>query len=312
MAFTNSSMVSFIKISPNRNSHRTHAIDTITIHCMAGNASIEACGNLFAKSGTAASSNYGVGTDGRVGMYVEEADRSWCSSNWQNDDRAVTIEVANDGGAPDWHVSDKALQSTILLCADICRRNNIHALKWSDAKNERVNHLNGCNMTVHRDYANKACPGDYLMGKMAYIARQVNLLLDANAVPAPQEEKVLYRVQMGAFKARENADGQLRLLQAIGQNGIIIFSKGLYKVQLGAFAVKGNAENLAEKMRTAGYDCFITTEQGTMMATYNKSVDDLALEVISGAWGSGDERVRRLTDAGYDAQAVQARVNELW
>ena len=98
MAYTNSSLVTYKKLSPNRNSPRNHKIDTITIHCMAGNLTVETCGNLFAASSRQASSNYGIGSDGRIALYVEEKDRSWASSNAANDNRAVTIEVANDGG----------------------------------------------------------------------------------------------------------------------------------------------------------------------------------------------------------------------
>lgn len=174
MAYTNSSLVSYKKISPNKNSPRNHVIDTITIHHMAGNLSVERCGDVFAPTSRQASSNYGVGSDGRIAMYVEEKDRSWCSSNKTNDHRAVTIEVANDGGAPDWHVSDKAMASLIELVADICKRNNIKKLVWSTDKNDRINHRNGCNMTVHRDFSATACPGDYLYKNHGYIANEVN------------------------------------------------------------------------------------------------------------------------------------------
>lgn len=174
----NSPLIEFTRISPNKTSPRNHKIDTITIHCMAGNLSIESCGNVFAPTSRKASSNYGIGSDGRIGMYVEEKDRSWCSSNGANDHRAVTIEVANDGGAPDWHVSDKAMESLIKLCADICRRNDIKELKWCGDKN-LIGQVDKQNMTVHRWFAAKACPGDYLYNKHGYIASEVNKILGA-------------------------------------------------------------------------------------------------------------------------------------
>ena len=99
---SNSPLVVYTKLSPNHSGKRTKKIDTITIHCMAGNCSVETCGNLFASSARQASSNYGIGTDGRIALYVDEANRSWCTSSNANDQRAVTIEVANNGGAPDW------------------------------------------------------------------------------------------------------------------------------------------------------------------------------------------------------------------
>lgn len=172
--YSNSPLVCYTKISPNRTVCNNRTIDTITIHCMAGNMSIESCGDLFAKASRAASSNYGIGSDGRIGLYVEEKDRSWCSSNRENDMRAITIEVANNGGAPDWPISDKAYEALINLVTDICKRNGIEKLVWSSDKNVRVNHLNGCNMTVHRDYAAKDCPGDYIYSRLGQIADEVN------------------------------------------------------------------------------------------------------------------------------------------
>ncbi|GHU95026.1 hypothetical protein FACS1894208_07120 [Clostridia bacterium] len=182
---SNSALVKYTKLSPNCTKPRNHAIDTITIHCMAGNCTIETCGEIFAPTSRQASSNYGVGTDGRVGLYVDEANRSWCSSNGDNDNRAVTIEVANDENKEPWHVSDKALAATIELVADICKRNGIKKLLWQGDKS-LVGQTDKQNMTVHRWFANKSCPGDYLYGKHGYIADEVNKRLGATApTPAP-------------------------------------------------------------------------------------------------------------------------------
>lgn len=178
---SNSSLVSYTKLSPNHSGKRTKSIDTITIHCMAGNLSIESCGALFASSSRQASSNYGVGSDGRIGLYVDEGNRSWCTSSNANDQRAVTIEVAKNGGAPDWPVSTQAYNALINLVADICKRNDIKKLVWSTNKSTRMNHLNGCNMTVHRDYAAKACPGDYLYNRHSAIAQAVNSRLGSTS-----------------------------------------------------------------------------------------------------------------------------------
>lgn len=175
---SNSSLVSYTKISPNKTSPRNHAIDTITIHCVVGQCSVETLGNVFAPTSRQASSNYGVGVDGRIGMYVEEKDRSWCSSNGVNDNRAITIEVASDTTHP-YAVNAKAYAALLDLVTDICKRNGIKKLVWSTDKNQRVNHLNGCNMTVHRDYANKSCPGDYLYNRHGEIAAEVNKRLGA-------------------------------------------------------------------------------------------------------------------------------------
>ena len=182
MAYTNSSLICYTKLSPNK-SARTHKIDTITIHCMAGNLSVETCGNVFAPTSRRASSNYGIGSDGRIAMYVEEKNRSWCSSNSANDNRAITIEVANDGGAPDWHVSDKAMDSLIKLCADICKRNGIKELKWKGDK-KLIGQVDKQNMTVHRWFAAKSCPGDYIYNHLGYIANEVNKILNNTSTPS--------------------------------------------------------------------------------------------------------------------------------
>lgn len=170
---SNSPLVDYTRISPNKNSPRNHKIDTITIHCVVGQCTVETLGNIFAPTSRQASSNYGVGTDGKIGMYVEEKDRSWCSSNAANDNRAVTIEVASDTKHP-YAVNDRAFAALLDLVTDICKRNGTKKLVWSTKKADRVNHKNGCNMTVHRDYANKSCPGDYLYNRHGEIAAEVN------------------------------------------------------------------------------------------------------------------------------------------
>lgn len=181
---SNSPLVSYTKLSPNHSGKRKHIIDTISIHCVAANATIESLGSVFANPLRKASSNYGIGTDGRIGLYVDEANRSWCTSSSENDNRAITIEVSNNGGEPDWPVSNKAYESLIKLLVDICKRNNIKKLVWSTNKNDRINHKNGCNMTVHRDFSAKSCPGDYLYNRHGQIAEEVNkrLSLDEDDV----------------------------------------------------------------------------------------------------------------------------------
>lgn len=172
---SNSPLISFTKISPNKTAKRTHAIDTITIHCTAGRTSIEALGALFAASSRKASSNYGIGEDGRIGLFVDESSRSWCSSNAANDHRAVTIEVSSDSKAP-YAVNDAAYASLIYLVADICRRNGIKKLLWMHDKS-LVGKVELQNMTLHKWFAAKACPGEYLEERMFDIAAKVNALL---------------------------------------------------------------------------------------------------------------------------------------
>ena len=316
MGFTNSPLVSYTKISPNRTPNRNHAIDTITIHCVVGQCSVETLGNVFAPSSRQASSNYGVGYDGKIGMYCEEKDRSWCTSSASNDHRAITIEVASDTTHP-YAVKDVAYEALIKLVADICKRNGIKKLVWSTNKEDRVNHKNGCNMTVHRDYANKSCPGEYLYSRHSDIANRVNALLSVENAPVKEDKPVsnnqLYRVQVGAFSVLKNAQNQEKKVKAKGFDTYLVQVGNLYKVQVGAFSVKANAEAMLKKVKSAGFDCFITTEKGSPVNTKPslKSIDEIAKEVIQGKWGNGATRVTKLTQAGYDPKAVQNRVNQM-
>ena len=172
MAFTNSPLVNYTRISPNKTTNRNHAIDTITIHCVVGQCSVETLGEIFSKPSKQASSNYGIGYDGRIGMYVEEKDRSWCYSSGFNDNRAITIEVASDTTSP-YAVNSKAYASLIKLVTDICKRNGIKELKWK-ADKSLIGQVDKQNMTVHRWFANKSCPGEYLYSRMGKIAEEVN------------------------------------------------------------------------------------------------------------------------------------------
>lgn len=176
---SNSSFVTYTKLSPNCTKPRNHIIDTITIHCMAGNLSVESCGNLFANPSTKASSNYGIDSNGKIALYVEEANRSWATSSSSNDNRAITIEVANTVAADPWPVSDKAYSTLIDLVADICKRNNIKKLLWK-ADPSLIGQADKQNMTAHRWFANKSCPGDYLYSRFGDIANQVNKRLEGD------------------------------------------------------------------------------------------------------------------------------------
>ena len=216
MAYTNSPLVSYTKISPNRTKNRNHAIDTITIHCVVGQCSVQTLGNVFAPPSRQASSNYGIGYDGKIGMYCEEKDRSWCSSNAENDHRAVTIEVASDTKEP-YAFKDVVYQTLITLCVDICRRNGKTKLLWMGDKGKSLNYSPKADemvITVHRWFANKSCPGDWLYARLGDLAAKVTAALGGSAPAAPAAGDSLYRVrkswadaasQKGAFSNLDNA-----------------------------------------------------------------------------------------------------------
>lgn len=299
---SNSKLVNYTRISPNSSNPRNDKIRKITIHHMAGNLSVETCGDVFAPASRQASANYGIGSDGRVGMYVEEKNRSWCSSSSVNDNQAVTIEVANNGGAPNWPVSDTALRKLIDLCVDICQRNGIPKLIYTGGT--------GGNLTMHKWFAATTCPGPYLESKFPFIASEVNKRLAGGVTPP--STGTLYRVQVGAYSNKENADKMESKLKANGFDTYMVKADGLYKVQTGAFSNKSNAENQAKKLKGLGFDTYITTSSGSPITSAPaKSIDTLAREVIRGDWGNGTDRKNKLIKAGYDYDAVQIKVNEL-
>ena len=175
---SNSSLVTYTKLSPNNSGHRNHDIDTVTIHCMVAQWTAKQACDYFANSSVQASCNYAVGRDGSIGLCVEEKNRSWCSSSRYNDNRAITIEVASDTTHP-YKVTDAAYKALINLLVDICKRNNIPKLLWEGNK-RLIGHPDLQNMTVHRWFANKACPGDYLYNKHPQIAAEVNARLNGS------------------------------------------------------------------------------------------------------------------------------------
>ena len=209
---SNSPLVTYTKLSPNHSGRRNHVIDTVSIHCMAGNASVETCGALFADPARKASSNYGIGSDGRIALYVDEANRSWCTSNAANDHRTITIEVANNGGAPDWPVSGKAYSALLDLLTDICRRNNIKELLWKGNKS-LIGQVGKQNMTVHRWFAAKACPGDYLYNRHGEIAAEVNRRLKGEDESVDIAKLISEMTNKQAYQLMQKAELHAKTIQ---------------------------------------------------------------------------------------------------
>lgn len=209
---SNSPLVTYTKLSPNHSGRRNHVIDTVSVHCMAGNASVETCGALFADPSRKASSNYGIGSDGRIALYVEEANRSWCTSSASNDHRAITIEVANNGGAPDWPVSDRAYAALLDLLTDICRRNNIKELLWKGNKS-LIGQVGKQNMTVHRWFAAKACPGDYLYNRHGEIAAEVNRRLKGEDESVDIAKLISEMTNKQAYQLMQKAELHAKTIQ---------------------------------------------------------------------------------------------------
>lgn len=272
MEYTNSPLVVYTKLSPNHSGRRTHSIDRITPHCVVGQCTVERLGDIFAPTSKQASCNYGIGADGRVGMYVEEKNRSWCSSSNANDQRAVTIECASDKTAP-YAFKDVVYNKLIELCVDICKRNGKTKLIWLGDKDKTLDYNpdeDEMVLTVHRWFSNKSCPGDWMYQRMGDLAAKVTVKLGGTVTIEPEKPSsnvILYRVQVGAFSKRENADNQLKAVKAKGFDAFITQVDGLYKVQVGAYSIKENAEAQLARVKAAGFDAFITTKVSTATST---------------------------------------------
>ena len=260
----NSPLVSYTKLSPCNSGKRTMPIDRITPHCVVGQLSVETIGACFDHSSAQASCNYGIGVDGRVMLCVPEAVRSWCSSSSANDQRAVTIECACDKTAP-YAFKDVVYRRLIELCTDICKRNGKKKLLWIGDKQKALAYQPAADemvLTVHRWFANKACPGDWMYSRMGDLANKVTTALGGSSDPSGNDPidgaKKLYRVQVGAFKDRKNAEKKLRQISATGTDCFITeLQEGYYRVQCGAYSVKQNAENKMNALQYMGFDAII-------------------------------------------------------
>ena len=272
---SNSPLVVYTKLSPNHSGQRTHGIDRITPHCVVGQLSCERICDCF-PAGRGASCNYGIGTDGRISLCVEEKNRSWCSSSNANDQRAVTIECSSDKTAP-YAMTDAVYAALIDLCTDICKRNGKKKLLWFGDKDKTLSYEPKADemiITVHRWFANKSCPGDWLYNRLGDLAAKVTSRLGGGS---QQPSGTLYRVQTGAYKQKANADAQLAKVKAAGFDTYMVQAGGYYKIQVGAYSKKANADAMAAKLKAAGFDTYITTEQGKAVSSSGSAAASLAV-----------------------------------
>ena len=273
---SNSPLVNLVNYSPNHSGRRTHPITKIAIHHTAGAVSAATIGHIFKPRPRQASCNYGIGNDNKVILVVDEKNRSWCTSSAWCDNRAITIEVANSRNGGNWPVSDRVLATLIDLVTDICRRNGIKDCIYTGGKDGVLQ--------KHEWYSNTDCPGPYLGSLFPYISREVNKRLRGNTqAPNSIKSNQLYRVR----KTWQDA-----------------------KSQKGAFRNLNNAKACANKY--IGYRVFDGSgRQVYPVEKIKKSIDAIVREVINGKWSNGDERKRRLRQAGYDYNTVQEKVNEI-
>lgn len=273
---SNSGLVVYTKLSPNHSGQRTHSIDRITPHCVVGQLSCESICGCFTSPEQEASCNYGIGTDGRISLCVEEKNHSWCSSSNANDQRAVTIECSSDKTAP-YAMTDAVYAALIDLCTDICKRNGKSKLLWFGDKNKTLAYEPKADemiITVHRWFANKSCPGDWLYNRLGDLAAKVTSRLGGGS---QQPSGTLYRVQTGAYKQKANADAQLAKVKAAGFDTYMVQAGGYYKIQVGAYSKKANADAMAAKLKAAGFDTYITTEQGKAVSSSGSAAASLVV-----------------------------------
>ena len=277
---------------------------------MSGNLTIDGCKSAWQSRG--GSVNYAIQSDGTIGLLLEEKNRAWTSNSPDNDYIAVTVEIANAPGAgePDWKVTDAALQSTIKLCADICKRNGIKKLTYTGQ-------LSGSNLTMHKWFYATGCPGQYLGGKFPYIAQEVNKILNNNtsvsistssttantsttntSTTAKTTYKAMYTNYVGGVNYRETPNGKIRGTYKNGTPVRIAIGSDT-KVGDYTWAKMDNGFWIAKELLS------LTRPQSV------KSDTEIAKEVIAGKWGNGVERVKKLSAAGYDPNAIQRKVNEL-
>lgn len=250
-------------------------IEKITIHHMAGVATAEACGKGFQAAARKASSHYGIGKNGEIGLYVDEVNAAWTDSNFNSNCKSVTIETSNSATNGNWPVSDKVLDSLIKLVADIAKRNNLGKL------------VKGKNVTWHSMYAATTCPGPYLLSKMDYICEKANAINEKStttnktttsttstttsnkttSTTSNSTTKTVYKVQTGVYKSNANATKAVATLKSKGFTATIVKVYDNYKVQIGAYSKKANAENMVKKLKEAGFDSVIVTTTSTTSAT---------------------------------------------
>lgn len=268
----------------NYTSRRNNTIKKFTPHHMAGNLSVERCGQVFQAANRNASSNYGIGSDGRIGGYVPEESRAWTSSSPSNDHQAITVEVANDEIGGNWHVSDAAFNALVKLGVDVCRRYGFRLIFTGDSTGT---------LTYHQMFASTSCPGPYLKSKMQELANLVNAQLDGNTQSAPT---IVVGGNTGTYNV-VRGDSLSVIGQRLGVNWKDIASlNGLgspYTIYVGQILkVPRGSTN-------------------TQASTSSKSVEEVAKEVIAGKWGVGDDRKNRLNSAGYNYSEVQNMVNSI-
>lgn len=241
--------INYTNLSPNNSGIRTHEVDTITPHCVVGQWDEKKIADSFKPTSRAASCNLGIGTTGKLSLCVPLDQRSWCSSSRENDQRAVTIECASDATHP-YKMNAAVITAMVQTMYELCKMYGKTKIVLLPTKEQRINYRplkNEMKITYHRDFANKACPGDYLVSIMPKIIDKINKNLNP----------VIYRVQVGAYRIKENANNMVTKIKKAGYEPIVKYDGSLYRVQVGAYSVFGNAEKTYNHLRNLDFDARI-------------------------------------------------------
>ena len=312
MTYTNSSLASYTKLSPNNSGQRTHSIDRITPHCVVGQCSVETLGNIFLPVSRQASCNYGIGADGRVGMYVEEKNRSWCSSSAANDQRAITIECASDTDEP-YAFKGVVYQKLIELCTDICKRNGKTKLLWLGDKTKTLNYTPASDemvLTVHRWFANKSCPGNWMYARMGNLASKVTAALGGMSTT----QKQLYRVRRTwpDFKSQKGAYNILANAKACSDKnpGYSVFDAGGNAVYTSKTDSAGVPGDTTFKVRVSVPDLNIRTGPGTNYAATGRftGAGVFTITAVQAGQGSSNGWGKLKSGAGWIALDYAKRI----
>lgn len=317
MSYSNSSLATYTKLSPNNSGLRTNAIDRISPHCVVGQCSIQSLGSWFELRSTRASSNYGIDKDGKIGLFVEEKNRSWCTSSSANDNRAITIECASDSTDP-YAMHYCVYTSLIKLCADICKRNGKTKLLWIPDKNKALHYSPKSDemlITVHRWFANKSCPGDWLYSRLGSLADQVNKLLGAKTETAKPSTSTATTSTAAkshsTLRLNSPEHEETKTLQTyLNKFGANLVVDGLFgiKTYLAVREFQKNNDLFVDGI--VGPNTWGKLDDLVKNGSSKKTVSELAKEVISGKWGNWPDREKRLTEAGYDYKEVQDEVDK--
>lgn len=256
---TISKLSTYHRMSRHNGGQRANSVTRITPHCVVGQWGAQQIADYFATCDVEASCNYGIGKNGAISCSTPEEYRSFCSSNRDNDNRAITIEIASTTTDP-YTMTNESYQALINLCVDICQRYGKTKLIWINNKDKALSYTLKSNemlLTVHQWFANKACPGRWLMERMEDMCNHVNAKLGNVPNSPTTTSSKWYKVQVGAFKDKNNAFALVDKIKKAGYDSFVTPVDNLFKVQVGAFKDKNNALALVEKLKKAGFDCFI-------------------------------------------------------